>query len=148
MVHIVARVVADGNIRTLSFKQNEVVFGGGRLTVTRNEIPLELDDFMAIFDEASKNAASSKAGRPTPTPSEKAQTSRRVGKAKEDAPIEETPTTSAQDMSQNNDGDEVKQTPPPAEVQDEGDVMDEAPEKEPKMAENPPTTRTRKRRTE
>ncbi len=28
MVDIVARVVADGDVRTLSFKTNEVIFGG------------------------------------------------------------------------------------------------------------------------
>ena len=58
MVHIVARVIADGDVRTLSFKPSEVVFGGGRLTVEKNEIPLDADEFMKIFEEASENAAS------------------------------------------------------------------------------------------
>ncbi len=167
MVHIVARVIADGDIRTLSFKQNEVVFGGGRLTVTRNEIPLDLDEFMAIFDEASKNAAQGKTTKPAATPTEKAQTSRRAGRVKEDTPAVETPPTDAQDEPQGNDSDEVTQTPPPIE-----EAQDEAPKrrrsalkealaetaekhtdpeaevKEPKKAENPPTSRTRKRRGE
>jgi phage nucleotide-binding protein len=56
MVHIVARIIADGDVRTLSFKQSEVTFGGGRLTALRNEIPLNYDDLCSIFDEASKNA--------------------------------------------------------------------------------------------
>lgn len=162
MVHIVARVIADGDVRTLSFKQNEVVFGGGRLTVTRNEIPLDIDEFMAIFDEASKNAAQGKTTKPAATPTEKVQTSRRAGRVKEDTPAVETPPTDAQDEPQGNDSDEVTQTPPPVEeAQDEGaepqDKQDneqveppaeETPEKEPKKAENPPTSRTRKRRGE
>lgn len=56
MVDIVARVVADGDERTLSFKTNEVIFGGGRLTVTKKEIPLDYDDFMAVYDEANGKA--------------------------------------------------------------------------------------------
>lgn len=56
MVDIVARVVADGDIRVLSFKTNEVIFGGGRLTVKEKEIPLSYDAFCAIYDEANKNA--------------------------------------------------------------------------------------------
>ncbi|MPM84944.1 hypothetical protein SDC9_132020 [bioreactor metagenome] len=158
MVHIVARVIADGDVRTLSFKQNEVVFGGGRLTVTRNEIPLDLDEFMAIFDEASKNAAQGKTGRPAPAPTEKPQTSRRTAKAKEDTPAEKTPPTDAQDTPQGEDNAEVTQTPPPvneaqsedAEPQDKQDETpaEEPPAKEPKKAENPPTSRVRKRRGE
>ena len=46
MVDIVARVVADGEIRTLSFKTNEVIFGGGRLKASTNEIPLDYDEFL------------------------------------------------------------------------------------------------------
>jgi phage nucleotide-binding protein len=154
MVHIVARVIADGDVRTLSFKQNEVVFGGGRLTVTRNEIPLDLDEFMAIFDEASKNAAQGKTSRPAPASTEKPQTSRRTAKAKEDTPAEKTPPTDAQ----GEDNAEVTQTPPPAneaqgedaEPQDKQDETpaEEPPAKEPKKAENPPTSRVRKRRGE
>lgn len=53
MVDIVARVVADGDERTLSFKTNEVIFGGGRLTVTKKEIPLNYDAFMEVYDEAN-----------------------------------------------------------------------------------------------
>ncbi|NCB34063.1 MAG: NTP-binding protein [Erysipelotrichia bacterium] len=56
MVDIVARVVADDNIRTLSFKTNEVIFGGGRLTVSTTEIPLDYDAFLAVYAEANANA--------------------------------------------------------------------------------------------
>ena len=56
MVDIVARVVAEDDNRTLSFKNSEVVFGGGRLTVNERAIPLNYDAFLAVYDEANKNA--------------------------------------------------------------------------------------------
>lgn len=58
MVDIVARVVADGDNRVLSFKNNEVIFGGGRLAIDEKEIPLDYQAFLEIYDEANKNAVS------------------------------------------------------------------------------------------
>ena len=48
MVDIVARVVADGEVRTLSFKNNEYIFGGGRLGVKGKDIPLSYDELLKI----------------------------------------------------------------------------------------------------
>ena len=59
MVDIVARVVADGDIRVLSFKTNEVIFGGGRLTTNTNEISLDYAEFLEVYEEANKVAVSS-----------------------------------------------------------------------------------------
>ncbi len=59
MVDIVARVVADGDIRTLSFKTNEVIFGGGRLLTKTDEIPLDYDAFLDVYAEANEAAAQS-----------------------------------------------------------------------------------------
>lgn len=56
MVDIVARVIADDNKRVLSFKTNEVIFGGGRLTTNTNEIDLDYNDFLVVYDEANKTA--------------------------------------------------------------------------------------------
>lgn len=53
MVDIVARVVADGEERTLSFKTNEVVFGGGRLMLSDLEIPLDYDALMRVYADAN-----------------------------------------------------------------------------------------------
>lgn len=58
MVDIVARVVADGDTRVLSFKNNEYIFGGGRLNVKGQDIPLNYDDLMNIYDEANKTTVS------------------------------------------------------------------------------------------
>ena len=58
MVDVVARIVADGDTRIFSFKNNEVIFGGGRLKVDAKDIPLDVDALFAVYDEANKNAAS------------------------------------------------------------------------------------------
>lgn len=58
MVDVVARIVADGDEHTFNFKSNEVIFGGGRLKVTAKDIPLDVDELFAVYDEANKNAAS------------------------------------------------------------------------------------------
>lgn len=57
MVDLVARIVADDDERVLSFKTSEVIFGGGRLTVRDNEIPLDYDAFCAIYEDANARAA-------------------------------------------------------------------------------------------
>ena len=68
MVDIVARVVADGDVRTLSFKSNEVIFGGGRLSTNTTEIPLDFDAFTKVYDEANQTATETlKGGRRTNT---------------------------------------------------------------------------------
>lgn len=53
MVDIVARVVVEtDDYRVLSFKQNEVIFGGGRLKgITSNEIPLNWDSLMDVYEQ-------------------------------------------------------------------------------------------------
>ena len=53
MVDLVARLVVDGDNRTLNFKSDEVVFGGGRLQgVKTTEIPLSWDSLCDVYDEA------------------------------------------------------------------------------------------------
>ena len=53
MVDLVARLVVDGDKRTLNFKSDEVVFGGGRLQgVKTTEIPLSWDALCDVYDEA------------------------------------------------------------------------------------------------
>lgn len=74
MVDIVARVVVDGDSRTLNFKSDEVVFGGGRLkNVKENSIPLSWDELVKVYDTATikKESASKKK---TDSPVEQPQT--------------------------------------------------------------------------
>ena len=55
MVDIVGRVIADGSSRTLSFKSNVVILGGGRLSTKTNEIPLVYEAFLEVYDDANKS---------------------------------------------------------------------------------------------
>lgn len=55
MVDIVARTIADEGKYTLSFKRNEVIFGGGRLKFKAQEIPLEYKAFCDLYSEANTN---------------------------------------------------------------------------------------------
>ena len=49
MVDIVARTIADDGQYVLSFKRNEVIFGGGRLKFAAQEIPLDYDAFCNLY---------------------------------------------------------------------------------------------------
>ena len=73
MVDLVARVVADDNNRVISFKTNEVIFGGGRLNVQVNEIPCEYEELMKVYDEANSGAAKTVEKKTTRKKSEKEQ---------------------------------------------------------------------------
>lgn len=54
MVDIVARVVVDGDDRTLEFKSDAVVFGGGRLKgINKTSIPLDWDALIKVYEEAN-----------------------------------------------------------------------------------------------
>lgn len=53
MVDIVARVVADGDDRTLNFKSDDVVFGGGRLKLASTSIPLTYTALEDVYKHQS-----------------------------------------------------------------------------------------------
>ena len=57
MVDVVGRIVADGDVRTFCFTNNEVIFGGGRLRAAAKDIPLTKEALFAVYDEANKNAS-------------------------------------------------------------------------------------------
>lgn len=57
MVDIVARVINNDGNRILSFKTNEVIFGGGRLTLPVTEIPCDYGELCKIYDIANKGKA-------------------------------------------------------------------------------------------
>lgn len=52
MVDIVARVVADGDNRTLQFKSDDVIFGGGRLKLLHTVVPLTYEALEEVYEEA------------------------------------------------------------------------------------------------
>ena len=87
MVDIVARVTANGENRILSFENNEVIFGGGRLTVKANEIPLDYDALMKVYEEANdgkKVAAKEETTPPAPVEVEQKE-------AEQPAPVDDEP---------------------------------------------------------
>ena len=55
MVDLVVRVVVIDGQRKLTFKNDEVVFGGGRLTVDESEIANDYNELMELYEEARKN---------------------------------------------------------------------------------------------
>ena len=92
MVDLVARIVADGDDRQLSFKTSEVIFGGGRLTVHNKEIPLDYAAFCQVYQEANQRAAGAAHGRggvtTTPNP-ETADSAPETGRRRARKPKEE-----------------------------------------------------------
>lgn len=133
MVDIVARVVADGDERTLSFKTNEVIFGGGRLTVTKKEIPLNYDAFMEVYDEANGKAVKATRG------------------SKKQA-VETPPTLKEDTVPDSGSEDEVQDNPPWEEnsvtENTESNSSTEKVQKDEPKAIEAPKTRTRKKRGE
>lgn len=53
MVDIVGRVINDDGNRTISFKTNEVIFGGGRLALKALDIPCDYKDLIAVYDSVN-----------------------------------------------------------------------------------------------
>ncbi|MEG2412600.1 MAG: AAA family ATPase [Clostridium sp.] len=88
MVDIVARVIAEDGNHTLNFKTSEVIFGGGRLHVKTEKIPLELEKLMKVYDEANVGKKD--------IPKTEEKTSRRSKKA--DEPKEESKEGSVEDV--------------------------------------------------
>ena len=107
MVDFVGRVVVkDNGSRVLSFKSNDVIFGGGRLNFGVDEIPLEWDELMKLYEDLSvdkgeKNRLETKsevpvsvkneekqAEEPVTPPEEEPGKKRRSRKAEE--PVEES----------------------------------------------------------
>lgn len=149
MVDIVARVIADDSKRVLSFKTNEVIFGGGRLTTTTNEIDLDYDEFLGVYDEANKAAVAKMKGESTPdsSKSDKAKTDRKGRGKKETTPEPETKSD-----EENMTSDDASEPDVPAK-EDVEPVQDSKTEDAPVADAEPakdeaPKTRSRKRRGE
>lgn len=54
MVDLCFRIVNDNGNRTISFKSNEVEFGGGRLNIKAKEIPAKYEELMKVYNENNK----------------------------------------------------------------------------------------------
>ena len=71
MVDLVARIISEDDKRVISFKTSEVIFGGGRLNVSVNEIPCNYEELMKIYDEANGNKTPEKTSTIQTKPEEK-----------------------------------------------------------------------------
>jgi phage nucleotide-binding protein len=137
MVDIVARVIVDGDERTLNFKSDEVIFGGGRLKgISKTSIPLSWDELMKVYDEA--NAGKKEVQKEE----EKATSSRRRSKKEESPAAEESKDEEApvNETEENKPNDEVKP--------DEEDKLNEEAKSEDKPSEEEKPRRRRSRKTE
>lgn len=123
MVDVVARIVADGDTRTFSFKSNEVIFGGGRLKVNAKDIPLDVNALFAVYDEANKNAASGVVTVAAST----GKTGRSTRKKAEEAPA----TTADKPQDKPAEKQAVNNTP---EQETPQEAADKAEEKQPEQA--------------
>lgn len=54
MVDIACRIVNNNGDRTISFKSNEVEFGGGRLELKVKEIPCKYEELMKVYGDDAK----------------------------------------------------------------------------------------------
>ena len=152
MVDIVARVVADGNERTLSFKTNEVIFGGGRLAVSEKVIPLDYDEFIKIYEESnaiaagkmSVNHSESPKSHNEPAEKEEPERNRRVRRIKEEpAEINEAEQTKqAIENEVDFSAQKIQETEPQVADAEAHEEVTEEP------AEEKPVRRTRKKRGE
>lgn len=135
MVDIVARVVVeDDDSRTLNFKQNEVIFGGGRLKgISQTTIPLSWDALMDVYDQA--NEAAGRTQEVTQKPGR-----RKVDKS---TPDTEKPDTDDSDKPQQ-DSEPAQESNETAEPSAESDTQQDVPQEEAPA----PKTRVRKRRGE
>ena len=135
MVDIVARVVVeDDDSRTLNFKQNEVIFGGGRLKgISQTTIPLSWDALMDVYDQANEAAGSTQEATQKPG-------RRKVDKS---TPDTEKPVTDDSDKPQQ-DSEPAQESNETAEPSAESDTQQDATQEEAPA----PKTRVRKRRGE
>lgn len=94
MVDVVGRVVVRDGEHLLTFKTDETVFGGGRLTMTKTEIDLDWNAFETVY-----KAHSAKDINDTPKPETPVgEKPKRARKAKTETPVEETETAEVDEV--------------------------------------------------
>ena len=68
MVDIVARIVVEDGKRSISFKSDNVVFGGGRLKLNATEIPLNYTELMNVYENSTEVVTNKREVKPAPEP--------------------------------------------------------------------------------
>lgn len=64
MVDIVARIVVEDGRRSISFKSDNVIFGGGRLKLSTTEIPLDYNALMKVYEDSTETSGSVRIAKP------------------------------------------------------------------------------------
>ena len=101
MTTVCGRLVKDGNVRTIEFKNNDTVFGGSRIPIRQESILCSYENMMSIIGTAHETASMPQPqSRPDPHP-EPQQESQPVQAAEEtprrrrrraaETPVQETP---------------------------------------------------------
>lgn len=139
MVDIVARIVAEDNKRILSFKSDEVVFGGGRLTTNVSEIDLNYDEFIEVYDEANKNISNGSTSEVKTTSRRKSSRSEEKIEEQPKEEVKEDDLMEKEQMISADGSEPVVEEQNPKKVE-ESEPVEETTEEKPK--------RVRKRRTE
>lgn len=150
MVDIVARVVVeDDGSRTLNFKSNEVIFGGGRLKgVKTTSIPLTWDALMKVYDEANLNAETSndEASTEDTAKTSNKTTGGRKGRSKTETPPTTDEASEGENMSSDTTSEPVEEQV--EEVKEEQEDPKEEVKEEPVKEEPKTKSRSRKSRDE
>lgn len=152
MVDIVARVVVeDDDSRTLNFKSNEVIFGGGRLKgITKTQIPLDWEALCEVYDEANAGSQASHS-QPKDTKKEQVDNSPSDDESGQEQPQDKPQRTSRrasrpkkeEEPTQETDDSQEEENPvdgamnPPEQVEEAQEAQEEKPAR---------TRRTRKAR--
>ena len=115
MVDIVARVVVeDDESRTLNFKSNEVVFGGGRLkNISKTSIPLDWNELCEVYDEANffvKGAEENQKVKEKPDEEKPKRKAKAEPEAVEEVPFDEEPSDAVEVV----EAEVVEEEPAPA----------------------------------
>lgn len=156
MVDMVARIVADDSKRTLSFKSNEVVFGGGRLTTSVNEIDLDYDLFLTVYEEANKSTIAKMKGEEKPKTSKEEKEEKTENEESEQPKTRSRRSKKSEEMTTEEMIDNIpfaEDSAENAEVDARNEIDKENAEAveettDEKKEEAPKATRTRKRRGE
>lgn len=147
MVDVVARIVADGDIRTFSFKSNEVIFGGGRLRVSEKDIPLDVNALFTIYDEANKNAASGFKPAPAVTSSRRRKAATEMAQNEPEAE-QAANDTSTPEKSQEEANTAVSETETPTNALTGDNVKEDGSTENVTNANNSPSESTAEGKTE
>lgn len=159
MVDIVARVIAEDDKHTLNFKTSEVIFGGGRLHVKTEQIPLKLSELMKVYDEANVgkiDKVESKADEDKTSRKSRKQSQEDVAETpveeNEDAEVEEKPKTRRRKSNKTeeteNQAVENKKDEKSEEKVQEEQTQNETPEDVQAVEEEEKPRRRRSRKTE